>query len=119
MTEIFVGVISVFIGFVSGLLTPLVRWQVDKRRERQVYRRDLVKTWRVAIDAEEFDLMDAQSNFAGTAVYSSLRANLMPEIIQKIEAPRTFYAGGSRGDHIRKQMLLDEVARLEKKWGIV
>jgi hypothetical protein len=40
------------------------------------------------------------------------------DVIDKFEAPRTVYVGGGRGDDVRKQMLLDEVARLEEKWGL-
>ena len=36
-----------------------------------------------------------------------------------IEAPRTMYVGGARGDNVRQYTLLDEVARLEWEWGLL
>ena len=90
MTEVIVGVVSAAIGFVSGLLTPWVKWQVEKHRERLAYRQELIKTWRTALDAEDLDLTSARSSFGNSAVYSSLRAHLRREILGKIEAPRTY-----------------------------
>jgi hypothetical protein len=40
------------------------------------------------------------------------------EVIARFEAKYTVYASGGRGDDVHKQMLLDEVSRLEKKWGL-
>lgn len=49
-----------------------------------------------------------------------IRRQLAPNLLlKKVEAIRTFYATGARGGFFRNQVLLDEVARLEKKWGLV
>jgi len=87
--------------------------------ELRANRRELIKSWRVAIEGEKFDFIDYRSTFLSSALYSSMRLHLSPEVVKKIEAPRTFYVGGARGDFVRKYMLLDEVARIENLWGLV
>ena len=119
MSEVLVGLVSAAAGFVSGLLVPWIKWQIDKRREQLAYRRELVKSWRTAISSQEYDVGDGRSTFLGSAEYSSLRAHLDPEPLKKVEAKWTVYATGARGGFYRNQVLLDEVARLEKKWGLV
>ena len=116
MSELLVGLVSATAGFASGLLVPWVKWHIEKKREQFAHRRELVKGWRIAIEAEEHDVGDAGSNFLSSAHYSSLRAHMEADAIAKIEAIHTVYVTGVRGGHYRNQLLLDEVARLEKKW---
>ena len=72
------------IGFVSGLLSPWVTWRVDKKREQQAYRRALIETWRAALEAEEYDFIDARSTFGNSAAYSSLRSHLSRQVLNKV-----------------------------------
>ena len=119
MGEIVVGIVAAIVGFVSGLLTPWVKWEVEKRRERLAYRRRTVEVWRIAIDGEKYEPTDSRSDFLSSPAYTSLRPRLTKEGRKKIEAARTVYVGGGRGDSVRKQMLLDEVARIERSWGLL
>jgi hypothetical protein len=119
MTEVAIGLGSAALGFVSGLLVPWIKWQVEKRKEQLAYRKDAIKSWRLAIESLEFEVADARSNFMSTAAYSSLRAHMSPDAIKKMESPRTVYVAGGRGGHVRNQLLLDEVTRLEKEWQLV
>ncbi len=82
-------------------------------------RRDQIAEWRGAVVAEKYDFVDCRSKFLSSEIYSSLRPHLLPEVIKKIEAPRTFYIGGARGDNVRQYTLLDEIARIERQWGLI
>lgn len=119
MIEFLIGIFGAAVGFISGLLTPWIKWQIDKQKDRHDYRRKLVIDWRAAIDAERGDPFAPGSSFGSSAAYSSLRPHMQTDAIKKIEASRTVYVGGGRGDSMRKQMLLDEVARIEKQWKLV
>jgi hypothetical protein len=102
-------IIIAVLGFLGGLATPWVRWQVDKQKLKRKERVQLVKDWKRAIS--EFDFHN--NKFGETDWYASLRSHMRPDVIKGVEVPRTVHIGGSRGENLIKQKLLDEVARLE------
>jgi len=104
---------------VSRWIAPWVEWLVEKRRVRFSRRSELIESWRTALEANEADTHDLPSGYLSSAAYSSLRPHLHPDVRTKVEALRTLYVGGGRGEAVLREMLLDEVARLEKKWGLV
>lgn len=96
------------------------RYTETHRSETQLSsRRQKIAAWRTAVASEKYDFVDYRSTFLGSAAYSSLRPHLRPEVVAKIESPRTFYVGGARGDNVRQYMLLDEIMRIERDWGLV
>ncbi len=119
MSEILIGLASAVIGFVSGLLVPWVKWQVEKQREIMNSRKAHIRAWRAAVDGLSGADAEALSQFMNAAVYSSLRGHMCKPAIEKLEAPRMFYVPGGRGGDVRIQILLDEVTRLEKEWRLV
>jgi len=115
MEKIVIGVASAVVGFLSGLLTPWIKWQIEKRRDKQQYRRELIQSWRNAIERHN-DFNSAENSFGDTDAYASLRPHMSEEVVKEFESPRTVHVGGGRGESVRKHMLLDEVARIESKW---
>lgn len=113
--EFVVPLVTAVLGFLGGLITPWGRSRMTEHESRAEYRRQQVKAWRVAIS--DYEVWN--NGFGSTPEYSALRSHMRPEVIAKFEAPRTFYVGGGRGDDVRKHMLLDEVARIEKQWKLV
>jgi hypothetical protein len=110
------AVLGLVAGVVGSLFGPLVQWAVEKRRGRMDYRKALIKQWR-----NDFEVFDYDSHRLGdSATYSSLRPHLRTAVRDAIEKPRTAYVPNEgRGGCVKKQMLLDEIARLEKKWVLV
>lgn len=110
------AVLGLVAGVVGSLFGPLVQWAVEKRRGRMDYRKALIKQWR-----NDFEVFDYDSHRLGdSATYSSLRPHLRTAVRDAIEKPRTAYVPNEgRDGSVKKQMLLDEIARLEKKWGLV
>ena len=115
MEKFLFTLVGAIIGFISGLLAPWIKWQIEKRQERDRYRRELVKCWRNAINVWNPDT----EVFGDTAEYASLRGHMCHEIVKKFEAPRTLYMAGGRGESVLKHFLLDEVTRIEKEWKLV
>lgn len=118
MKETIIWLVSAFAGFISGLLVPWIKWEIEKRQKRHEYRKELIASWKAKLVSAEFYSPEGRSDFGSSPEYSSLRSHMTKEVIEKFEAPRTFYVGGGRGEDVRKQMLLDEVSRLEKQWGL-
>src|SRR5687767_10846727 len=108
------------LGFLAGVLgslfAPWVQWTIEKRRSKLQYRRDLVKTWR---EAAGLALRDG-GDFRGTAAYSSLRPHLDPQLRALVEDPYHLLAGGNaRPGDAKHHMILDDIARIEKEWGLL
>jgi hypothetical protein len=117
MKETIIGLVSAVAGFISGLLVPWIKWEIEKRQKRHDYRKELITSWKEKLATAEFHSPEGRSSFGSSPEYASLRSHMMKLVIERFEAPRTVYVGGGRGDDVRKQMLLDEVSRLEKHWG--
>jgi len=113
-------VISIAIGLL-GLLTLWVKWMIDKRREREKYRREMIKKWRDAINSIDDSYFNNMGlPFGDMLWYSSLRLHMKTDIIDKLEKPRTFIVpSDGRQGFPKKQYLLDEIARIEKEWGLI
>jgi hypothetical protein len=110
------SVLGLIGGVVGSLVAPWVQWAVEKRRGRTDHRRALIKTWRNDFQEYDFD----RHRLGDSAAYTSLRPHLRAEVREAIEKPRTAYVPNEgRGDNVKQQMLLDEVTRLERKWGLV
>jgi len=96
------------------------------QKESHITRRrvELIKQWRDAInsipDAEWYAHSADTILFRDKAWYSSLRQYMKKEAIKKLEKePRTLIAPSDSGGKIpKKVILLDEVARIEKEWGV-
>jgi cell division protein FtsB len=89
----------------------------EKRQDLQDQRRKRIEDWRSAINNHEFG---GYPRFASTVAYSQMKPHLRLEVVEMLEAPRTFHVGNeARGDSAYGYTLLDEVARIEKEWGLV
>jgi hypothetical protein len=103
-------------GIIASLIAPWVQWAVEKRRSKLNYRQELIRKWRKEIE----DLaLGGKVMFGGTVTYSEIRPHLRKEVRDSLEQPRTFRVPNeARGDNADKAILLDEVARIEKEWGL-
>jgi hypothetical protein len=82
----------------------------------QEHQRQYIKEWRSAIC--DFDF--STGTFTSTDMYSQMRPYLPSDITRKLEHPEMVMFGNpTRGKNPRRRILLDEVAKIEKKWGLV
>lgn len=82
----------------------------------QEHRRQRIEEWRSAI--RDFDF--SAGRFTSTETYSQMRPHLDPDIKRKFEHPGMIILGNAtRGEHAHSYMLSDEIARIEKEWGLV
>lgn len=117
--EIVAPVITAILGFLGGLIAPWVRHKVRAAAELQAARRSQIEEWRAAIERANFNDEQTLEEFSSASTYSSLRQRMRSSVIEKFEKDRTIYIGGSRGNDVRRHMLLDEVARLEREWKLL
>ena len=102
-----------------GLVLPWVKWEVQKRQDALAYKRATIAEWRRAIAEATETMRGGLGNFGQSSAYASLRPHLKPEVVEQIEHPRIFIEPGSRGDSPVAHVLQDEVARVEREWGLI
>lgn len=89
----------------------------EKRQDRQNQRRERIEQWRAFI--QDFDF-GTTKRFAGEDIYHQMKPYLRTEVIEMFETPRGFYVGNeAHGDSAYRQKLLEEVARIEREWGLI
>lgn len=94
---------------------------VAKAEDLRESRRARISQWRNAVEELGPGFRDERrlQKFLSSSVYSEMRTHLLPEVVAKVERPRTAYVGGGRDDDVLKYTLLDDIARIEKEWGLV
>ncbi len=122
--EIFVAkILPAILGFVAGavgsLIAPWVNWGIEKRRERRKRRQELVDSWRQYLE-NSFEW----SAFRNTAVFSQMKPHLSAKIINELDPVEegektTIHLRSPIGKDTLIKRLLDEIAAVEKQWGLI
>ncbi len=110
---IIAGVFGLLGGVVGSLIAPWVQWGIEKRRFRLNRHLEYIKDWRRFIASNEFN----QATFRDTKTYVTIRPHLSKDLVDAIE-DQSIHVSLTGGDPIKNQ-LLNEVTRIEKKWGLV
>mgnify|MGYP006441059481 CR=1 FL=1 len=109
------GIIGLIAGIIGSLTAPWVHWGVEKRRTRQAKRREIISSCRMLLSTD----IDKKT-FCGTEVYSKIRPHPQKHVIDETEKKPT---ESSEGDAIEpsrfKQILLEDIARIEKEWVLI
>jgi hypothetical protein len=104
--------------FIGGVITLVVKWDIEKRTQRLKARRELVNAWRL----ELLPLIPSTGWIGGgdegqrmlqSPHYHSLRPYLSKDIIKRLEGERLFIGWNVRRD------ISEEIARLERDWKLV
>lgn len=116
--------VQVLIAFLAGaggsIIAPWSNWGVEKKRDRTKRRERLVSSWYQMV-------RDCQSNNDLEIIehkhYLTLRNHLSKEIIRKLEYSGTHItiranAGGISANE-DLEIVLNEVKRLQEKWGLL
>ncbi|HIJ56022.1 MAG TPA: hypothetical protein HPQ03_07845 [Deltaproteobacteria bacterium] len=103
-------------GFIGSLIAPWVHWGVEKRRQRQARRRELIRSCRSMLSTE----IDKKT-FRDTEVYSQLRPHLYKVVIDELERDESAETLKENAGRIEdfKQSLLEDIARIESEWILI
>jgi hypothetical protein len=110
---IIAGVFGLLGGVVGSLIAPWVQWGIEKRRFRLNRHLEYIKDWRRFIASNEFN----HAKFRDTKTYVTIRPHLSKDSVDAIEG-KSVHVSLTGSDPIRSR-LLNEVTKIEKKWGLV
>lgn len=100
-------------GVVGSLIAPWVQWGIEQRRFRLNRRLEYIKDWRRFIGSKEFN----QSTFRETKTFRTIRPYLSAKTLSLIESGES-HLSVTGGDSVAG-LLLDEVTRIEREWGLI
>jgi hypothetical protein len=112
------GIVGLITGAIGSLIAPWVQWGVEKRRRRFESRREQITAWRTAVDRDDF----RYQLFAQGNVYATLRPHLPGDLRQTIDqwrSPGIVTSLARMGRDPIQVRLLEEIAKVERKWGLV
>jgi hypothetical protein len=100
-----------------------LRLEIEQLKERleqpqslENHRRKRIEEWRSVIRNFDFKA----ERFGATDTYSQMRQHLQGQIAHMFEGNSTVYlVNDARGRDLIRYKLLDEVARIEKEWGLI
>jgi hypothetical protein len=115
------AVAGIITGSIGSLFAPWANWGVEKRKLKLNYRCELIREWRrglgeltdKAFSMDKNSTYDEHENIARRFVqsgeFASLKPHLRGEVLEFIER--------RKGNWI--PLLIDEIGRIEKEWGLV
>jgi hypothetical protein len=115
---IIAGIVGLITGAIGSLIAPWVQWGIEKRRLRRESRREHITVWRTAVDRDDF----AYQPFAQGNAYATLRPHLPKALRQTIDQwknPGIVTSLPIIGRDPIQVRLLEEIARVERKWGLI
>ena len=126
-------ILAPIFGFIAGaagsIFAPWVNWGIEKRRARLAAQREVIVKWRqmiqsIAVTRNEAVARgeDSENRSVATLLESredfySLKPHLSQNTISNIYRPTIFLAGTTIDSSL--SYILDDIARLEKKWRLV
>lgn len=114
-------IISAVIGLISGaigsLIAPWINWGVEKKRKRYERRVELIDIWRDILISDNFDRIDILEH----STYGILKSLLDNDVIRVIERSPNHYnvTVNSNTKNSDKDLINEEIARIEKLWKLV
>ena len=120
MDEFLKIAVSSGFGLVSGgigsLIAPWVDWGVEKKRILLTARRDFLKECR-----EQVHKALSREAFRDSHIYARLRPLLSPKTLKMIETETITIQTGGRGGGVNNYApaILDDIARIEREWGLL
>jgi hypothetical protein len=123
---------TAFSSVVTGIIAPSINWGIEKKKQTRSDRKEKIHKWQQMVQRVILELDNIQrgesppiTGMRSPAAYlldreldfSSLKPLLPKSAIGEIYVGMTFIAGPTIDSKLVR--LIDEIARIEKEWGLV
>lgn len=111
------AITAVIGGLIGSLLGPWIKWDIEKRRQRQVSRRELVSIVRVTLASNP----PTREEFVESPLYAQLLPHLSSATLERLQSRSTIVQMGGRGGGVNNYVpgVLDDLFALERKWKLL
>ena len=104
------GAVGLIAGGVGFLIAPWFRWGIEKRRDRQRYRRAVIDNARDFFSGPVL----TRKNYSQSPAYTAICPYLSEEVTDNVQAHNT-----TGGERLIKERILQELLALERKWKLI
>jgi len=123
---------TAFSSVITGIIAPSINWGIEKKKQTRSDRKEKIHKWQQMVQRVILELDNIQrgesppiTGMRSPAAYlldreldfSSLKPLLPKSAIGEIYVGMTFIAGPTIDSKLVR--LIDEIARIEKEWGLV
>jgi hypothetical protein len=123
---------TVLSSVITGVIAPSINWGIEKKKQTRSDRKEKIHKWQQMAQRVILELDKIQRGEAPTITgvrsqaayflereldFSSLKPLLPKSAISEIYVGLTFIAGPTIDSKLVR--LIDEIARIEKEWGLV
>lgn len=117
LNAIIAGVVGLIAGAIGSLIAPWIQWGIEKNRIRQQRRIELIYNWREILSREDFQ----RDNLLNNPSYGPLRELLNKSIRERFERSTNEIVVllDSAKNSYDRDVILKEVARIEKEWDLI
>ena len=123
---VIVGLVGTLVGsIVTNIISPHIKWSLEKNKEDRSHKRKLVESWQEMVQK---DLNDEYDDLLLSKEYLSLRPYLLPEALLELEpedesinhSTITLDSKKKYGLKANEELLLitEEITRIQKSWGM-
>ena len=117
LNAIIAGVVGLISGAIGSLVAPWVAWGIEKRRIKHDRRVELIVRWREILSDQDFD----RTHLLNDPSYGPLKELLSQKAKEKLERPTNHISLSLNSPitNFDRDIALQEVARIEKHWGLI
>jgi len=109
-TAIVGGVSGAIVGSITTLFAPWINWGIEKRRNREKHYRQIIMLARHDLTGRA----KTRNDIASSEAYAGIKGHLSEALTREIE-----HMGVTGSEESVQRRLMQELADLEKKWGLV
>ncbi len=115
--------ISLIVGLGSGVFGALLNNHYDCKKQKNQYRKDQIIAWRKMIAelcAESEHIGYVRENIAKRHAWLSLQPHISEDVMKELRSEAiTVVSGDAMRQGYYEGLLLQEIARIEKKWKLI
>jgi hypothetical protein len=124
MSTLLPALLGFFAGVLGATFTPIIQWNIEKRRLKLQYKRDLIAQWRKAI-AEAAAAISPDAPFEEVLTYMvrnpafySLIVHRDPNTILRLQATHSELIKQA-SVHLAIAAFMEDINRMEREWGLI
>ena len=119
ITAIIAGVVGLTTGAIGSLVAPWMHWGIEKKRKKIERKMQLVKHWQEVLSEPTFNLVTFRDDSTFAILKPLLSKNALNTVERQLPIIKLTIISNIAPVDTERNMLMSEVARIEREWGLL